>query len=123
MLNNKMRELTVTKIGFLELTFSLQDVGSKASEFGYLSGLYSMELIVGDAVLSNSFSWEVADVVLKFSDSAPVPSSSKDQYLYAPKPEIKVCSFLLSVCFFFFKTNCIVQYTNLCVRKHCILLL
>ncbi|XP_023714512.1 dolichyl-diphosphooligosaccharide--protein glycosyltransferase subunit 2 [Cryptotermes secundus] len=65
------------------------DVGSKASEFGYLSGLYSMELIVGDAVLSNSFSWIVADVVLKFSDSVPVPSSSKDQYLYAPKPEIK----------------------------------
>jgi oligosaccharyltransferase complex subunit delta (ribophorin II) len=69
----------------------VQDVGSKASEFGHLSGLYSMELIVGDAVLSNSFSWKVADVVLKFSDSVPAPSPAKDQYLYAPKPEIKVC--------------------------------
>ncbi|KDQ71487.1 dolichyl-diphosphooligosaccharide--protein glycosyltransferase subunit 2 [Zootermopsis nevadensis] len=65
------------------------DVGSKASEFGHLSGLYSMELIVGDAVLSNSFSWKVADVILKFSDSVPAPSPGKDQYLYAPQPEIK----------------------------------
>lgn len=65
------------------------DVGSKASEFGYLSGLYSMELIVGDAVLSNSFSWKVADVVLRFSDTVPAPGPTKDQYLYAPKPEIK----------------------------------
>jgi len=71
-------------------------VGSKASEFGYLSGLYSMELIVGDAVLSNSFSWKVADIVLRFSDNGPSLAPTKDQYLYAPKPEIKVCIFKLS---------------------------
>jgi hypothetical protein len=76
--------------------FCLQDVGSKASEFGYLSGVYSMELIVGDAVLSNSFSWKVADVTLRFSDTVPAPGPTKDQYLYAPKPEIKVCIFKLS---------------------------
>lgn len=55
-----------------------------------------MELIVGDAVLSNSFSWKVADIVLRFSDNGPSPSPAKDQYLYAPKPEIKVCIFKLS---------------------------
>ena len=55
-----------------------------------------MELIVGDAVLSNSFSWKVADIVLKFSDNGPSPGPTKDQYLYAPKPEIKVCIFKLS---------------------------
>lgn len=65
------------------------DVGSKASEFGHLSGLYSMELIVGDAVLSNSFAWKVADVNLKFAEHTASSSVSKDQYLYAPKPEIK----------------------------------
>jgi hypothetical protein len=56
-----------------------------------------MELIVGDAVLSNSFSWEVADVVLKFSDSIPASNLVRDQYLYTPKPEIKVCIFKLSL--------------------------
>jgi oligosaccharyltransferase complex subunit delta (ribophorin II) len=71
-------------------------VGSKASDFGYLSGLYSMELIVGDAVLSNSFSWKVADIFLRFSDNGPSPGPSKDQYLYTPKPEIKVCILKLS---------------------------
>jgi hypothetical protein len=80
-------------------------MGSKASEFGHLSGLYSMELIVGDAVLSNSFSWKVADVVLKFSDSLPAPSPAKDQYLYAPKPEIKVCIFKLSLHILLYRKN------------------
>jgi hypothetical protein len=92
-------------------------VGSKASEFGYLSGLYSMELIVGDAVLSNSFSWKVADVVLKFSDNVPVPSPSKDQYLYAPKPEIKVRSYISSQCIFYFKKSYRVQYLNFVYSK------
>jgi oligosaccharyltransferase complex subunit delta (ribophorin II) len=85
-------------------------VGSKASEFGYLSGLYSMELIVGDAVLSNSFSWKVADVVLRFSDSVPTSGPTKDQYLYAPKPEIKVCIFKLIV--FCYRRNCAMQYLS-----------
>nr|CAD7450391.1 unnamed protein product [Timema bartmani] len=65
------------------------DIGAKASEFGYLSGQYSMELLVGDSVLSNSFSWHVADVVLKFPEYTSTPTPSKDPYLYAPKPEIQ----------------------------------
>ncbi|KAJ9584791.1 hypothetical protein L9F63_020879, partial [Diploptera punctata] len=65
------------------------DVGGKASDFGYVSGLYTMELVVGDSVLSNSFSWVVGDVNLKFGEHASVSSPAKDQYLYAPKPEIK----------------------------------
>ena len=35
----------------------LQDVGSREKEFGYLSGQYTMELIVGDAVIQNPLSW------------------------------------------------------------------
>lgn len=64
-----------------------------------------MELIVGDAVLSNSFSWKVADVILKFSDSVPAPSPGKDQYLYAPQPEIKVCIFELSLHILLYRKN------------------
>ena len=70
--------------------FVFQDVGSKASDFGYVSGLYTMELIVGDSVLSNSFSWTVADVNLKFGEHGAASGPMKDQYLYATKPEIKV---------------------------------
>jgi hypothetical protein len=90
-----LRMYLVTRMSLQSTDFCLQDVGSKASEFGYLSGLYSMELIVGDAVLSNSFSWKVADTFLRFSDNGPSPGPTKDQYLYAPKPEIKVCIFEL----------------------------
>ncbi|KAJ8898514.1 hypothetical protein PR048_003874 [Dryococelus australis] len=64
------------------------DVGLKAGEFGHLSGVYSMELLVGDAVLTNSFSWLVVDVKLKFQEQAS-PRSTRDPYLYARRPEIK----------------------------------
>uniref|UniRef100_K1RQA0 Dolichyl-diphosphooligosaccharide--protein glycosyltransferase subunit 2 n=1 Tax=Magallana gigas TaxID=29159 RepID=K1RQA0_MAGGI len=33
------------------------DIGSSAGQFGHLSGKYSMELIIGDAVIENPFSW------------------------------------------------------------------
>lgn len=42
------------------------DVGARSSDFGYKSGTYSVELIVGDALISNSFKWHVADVNIKF---------------------------------------------------------
>lgn len=65
------------------------DVGNKATEFSHSSGIYTIELIVGDAVLSNSFSWKVANVNLKFSEPSQGFPAIKDQYLYSPKPEIK----------------------------------
>lgn len=48
----------------------MQDVGSKSIDFNHKSGLYHMELIVGDALLSNSFKWHIADINLKFSQEA-----------------------------------------------------
>ena len=36
-----------------------QDVGASAKEFASVSGKYSMELIVGDAVIENPFSWHL----------------------------------------------------------------
>jgi Oligosaccharyltransferase subunit Ribophorin II len=49
-----------------------------------------MELMVGDAVLSNSFLWEVANVALTFSSGSGGQVSDDHQKMYKPKPEIKV---------------------------------
>ena len=62
------------------------DIGGNAKEFGHLSGKYNMELIVGDAVIENPFSWPLADVELNFAD-APTQKDKENQY--AKKPEIK----------------------------------
>ena len=35
----------------------IQNIGGSAKDFGYRSGRYSMELIVGDAVVENPISW------------------------------------------------------------------
>lgn len=64
------------------------DVGAKAKEFGYLSGTYSMDLIVGDAVIQNPISWNLADVAVSFPEN-PVTSDDVD-YRYKPRPEIQV---------------------------------
>ena len=37
--------------------FDLQDVGAKSKDFNNLSGKYTMELIVGDAVIENPITW------------------------------------------------------------------
>ncbi|GFN95846.1 dolichyl-diphosphooligosaccharide--protein glycosyltransferase subunit 2 [Plakobranchus ocellatus] len=63
------------------------DVGTNAKEFGYKSGKYTMELIVGDAVIENPFSWTVADVSLTFPEGGAAKKDQVDQY--AKKPEIK----------------------------------
>ncbi|XP_046989739.1 dolichyl-diphosphooligosaccharide--protein glycosyltransferase subunit 2 [Schistocerca americana] len=65
------------------------DVGGKAAEFGHKSGVYSIELIIGDAVLSNSFAWTLGSVNLKFAEQSAAFAGAKDPYLYAIKPEIK----------------------------------
>eukprot|EP00105_Crassostrea_gigas_P035715 XP_019919863.1 PREDICTED: dolichyl-diphosphooligosaccharide--protein glycosyltransferase subunit 2 [Crassostrea gigas] len=39
------------------------DIGSSAGQFGHLSGKYSMELIIGDAVIENPFSWALVSKV------------------------------------------------------------
>ena len=62
------------------------DVGAKSKDFRNLSGKYTMDLIVGDAVIENPISWHLADVQLTFQDdplSAPFTETR-----YAKKPEI-----------------------------------
>ncbi|XP_016999232.2 dolichyl-diphosphooligosaccharide--protein glycosyltransferase subunit 2 [Drosophila takahashii] len=60
------------------------DVGNNGKNFQYQSGTYSIYLTVGDASLSNSFEWLVAEVQLKFNEEKEVkPKSSA-----GPLPEI-----------------------------------
>jgi len=35
----------------------VQDIGAKSKDFNNLSGKYTMELIVGDAVIENPITW------------------------------------------------------------------
>lgn len=46
-----------------ELSLNLKDVGK---EFLYLSGEYSISLIIGDPFIDNSYLWELGSVVLTF---------------------------------------------------------
>ena len=68
------------------------DLASKAKDFQHLSGKYSMDLIVGDAVIENPTVWTVADLKLSFgaSTSAPAGQPGPAAQMYQPKPEIKV---------------------------------
>ncbi|XP_055628347.1 dolichyl-diphosphooligosaccharide--protein glycosyltransferase subunit 2 [Toxorhynchites rutilus septentrionalis] len=61
------------------------DVGARSSDFGHKSGVYSVELIVGDALISNSFKWLVADVNVKFSGDS---LKASDNHARQPLPEI-----------------------------------
>ncbi len=53
------------------------DVGVKATEFNYVSGRYSIRLIVGDAVISNPVDWHVADIKLQFQPNPADPAEAK----------------------------------------------
>lgn len=63
------------------------DIGSSAGQFGHLSGKYSMELIIGDAVIENPFSWALGEVSLNFPEGQTPKDKGLDRY--AKKPEIK----------------------------------
>ncbi|XP_059484421.1 dolichyl-diphosphooligosaccharide--protein glycosyltransferase subunit 2 [Neocloeon triangulifer] len=65
------------------------DIGARASDFEQQSGKYRLELLVGDAVLGNSFSWQVGEVALTFTSGGSAPPLVDIQQIYKPKPEIK----------------------------------
>lgn len=62
------------------------DIGAKSNEFGSLPGVYNLEIIAGDSVLSNSLQWHVADVKLSFAGDA---KQKPTQSMFSVKPEIK----------------------------------
>lgn len=43
---------------------AVQDVGAKSKDFNDLSGKYTMELIVGDAVIENPITWLMVSTLL-----------------------------------------------------------
>lgn len=61
------------------------DVGLKGKDFNGLSGKYSIDLIVGDAVIENPLSWSLGDVKLTFNDDVTPPQLAGQ---YEKKPEI-----------------------------------
>ncbi|KAK6618090.1 hypothetical protein RUM44_002532 [Polyplax serrata] len=69
----------------LQYKFDL-DIGAKSDDFDQLSGLYDVELIIGDAVLSNSFTWKLSSAKLTFAGE---PKELETQNPYKPRPEIK----------------------------------
>lgn len=68
-------------------------VESAGGNFGHQSGDYNVELIVGDALLGNSFQWTLAMVSLKFPEKASAEAAKLSHKeisdIYQPKPEIK----------------------------------
>jgi len=60
------------------------DLGAEMAEFAQ-SGDYSLTLILGDAVVSNPLSWDIADLEINLPES----DSQASQSIYQAKPEIK----------------------------------
>lgn len=66
------------------------DLAAKAKDFLHLSGRYSMDLIVGDAVIENPTVYQVAELQLSFASSSGPAKTPKTAEMYLVKPEIKV---------------------------------
>ncbi|XP_050716459.1 dolichyl-diphosphooligosaccharide--protein glycosyltransferase subunit 2-like isoform X3 [Eriocheir sinensis] len=63
------------------------DVSNSMKEFGGVSGVYSVELIIGDASISNPTLWHLTDLSLTFPEASS-PTQPQD-YTYKVRPEIK----------------------------------
>ncbi|XP_064480228.1 dolichyl-diphosphooligosaccharide--protein glycosyltransferase subunit 2-like [Ornithodoros turicata] len=64
------------------------DLHLKAKDLGYLSGKYSLSLIVGDAVVDNPFQWTLATLELSLPQN-PNPPKEDAVNVHVPKQEIK----------------------------------
>ena len=65
------------------------DVNARAGDFGSRNGQYAMELIVGDACISNPIVWTIGNLNLKFNDGSKTDQDAKKSYKETdPKPEI-----------------------------------
>lgn len=65
------------------------DLTTNAKSFRRFSGVYSLELIVADALVQNLVSWNLADVNLHFADEQVSTATQEKAALYSKKPEIK----------------------------------
>lgn len=60
------------------------DLGVKSSSFKYASGIYSIDLIIGDPLLKNPIVWQFSDIKLKFPEIESVASEPFSDF-YNPK--------------------------------------
>ncbi|CAF0949106.1 unnamed protein product [Brachionus calyciflorus] len=65
------------------------DLATNAKSFRRLSGVYSVELVVADALLQNPISWTLADVNLHFNEEPSSDASQDRAALFSKKPEIQ----------------------------------
>jgi oligosaccharyltransferase complex subunit delta (ribophorin II) len=64
------------------------DLASHSKSFNHKNGVYSVQLLLSDPLVSNSKVIDLADINMKFGEQQQSKTPSKAQ-LYAPKPEIK----------------------------------
>ncbi|XP_037956936.1 dolichyl-diphosphooligosaccharide--protein glycosyltransferase subunit 2-like [Teleopsis dalmanni] len=61
------------------------DIGTRAGDFNFKSGEYEISLIIGDAFLSNSLQWHIANIDLQFQQDH---KDAKKQAIRTALPEI-----------------------------------
>jgi len=64
-------------------------VSGTSEQFGHTSGMYSVELILGDATISNPLKWHLADVSLAFQQGDSVPAPAPLHTTFKALPEIE----------------------------------
>lgn len=69
-------------------------MGVKSVSFKHTSGLYSIDLIIGDSLLKNPIVWEFSDIKLKFSEVESDVSESFADF-YKPKRLISVSKYFI----------------------------
>lgn len=87
------------------LSCSLKDVSNNVKEFGGVSGSYSMELIIGDASISNPTLWHIGDVSLSFPEGSVSTPSQDYTYkvgLLLSFFSIVYCIYFILFCFFYY---------------------
>jgi len=62
------------------------DMNTAAGDFGSKAGLYSVSVIIGDAVITNPLSWVAADIEITLPTDE---TSSSEAGPFSPKPEIR----------------------------------
>jgi len=65
-------------------------LGVKSPSFKHASGVYSIDLIVGDPLLKNPIVWQFSDIKLKFSEIESADTEPFSDF-YNPKKLISVC--------------------------------
>lgn len=73
-------------------------MGVKAPVFKHATGIYSMDLIIGDSLLKKPMVWQFSDIKLKFSEIETVVAEPFADF-YKPKKLISVrINFVENIC-------------------------